>query len=140
MKPLLLNAKEGKEYDIGTMVYRIKLRAEETGGLFSLMDFTLYPGAIGPGPHYHEHQSKTFFILAGKMTFFLDEEKHVLTPGQTVFVPKKTVHDFSNPCDNPCRFLLQLSPGGLENFYEEAADSNPAQFAELLKEYSIMMV
>ena len=67
MEPVLLKSKEGKEYDIGTMVYRIKLRGTDTGGLFTLLDFNVYPGAIGPGDHYNENCSKAFFILSGKL-------------------------------------------------------------------------
>jgi len=140
MEPLLLKPKEGKEYDIGTMVYRIKLRGTETGGLFSLLDFNVYPGAIGPGDHYIETCSKTIFILSGKLKVKIGEEEKELSPGELAFIPKQTVHDFANPYDNPCRFLMQVSPAGLENFFEEAAEANPDEFIDLLKQYQVVMV
>ncbi|MCB1068226.1 MAG: cupin domain-containing protein [Simkania sp.] len=140
MEPVLLKSKEGKEYDIGTMVYRIKLRGTDTGGLFSLLDFNVYPGAIGPGDHYNENCSKTIFILSGKLKIKVADEEKELAPGELVYIPKKAVHDFANPYDNPCRFLLYISPAGLENFFEEAADSNPDEFIDLLKQYQIVMV
>lgn len=140
MEPLLLKSKEGKEYDIGTMVYRVKLRGTDTGGLFALLDFNVYPGAIGPGDHYHENCAKTLFILSGKLKVKIDGDDKVVTPGEIAYIPKKTVHDFCNPFDSPCRFLLQVSPSGLENFFEEAAHSNPDEFIDLLKQYQIVMV
>lgn len=140
MEPLLLKPREGKEYDIGTMMYRVKLRGTDTGGLFSLLDFNVYPGGIGLGDHYHENCSETLFILSGKLKVKMEGEEKEITAGEVLYIPKKVVHDFSNIYDHPCRFLLHISPSGLENFFEEAADSNPDEFPDLLKQYQIVMV
>jgi mannose-6-phosphate isomerase-like protein (cupin superfamily) len=139
MEPVLLKSKEGKEYNIGTMVYRIKLRGTDTEGRLALLDFTLYPGGIGPGNHYHENCSKAFFILSGKMKMVINGEEKELVPGELAYIPKKMVHDFSNPYDHPCRFLLYATPSGLENFFEEVVDASPDEFVDLLEQYQIVM-
>ncbi|MCY3974388.1 MAG: cupin domain-containing protein [Simkaniaceae bacterium] len=140
MEPLIIKTGDNKRYDIGTMTYHIRLRGDDTEGRFTLIDFVLYPGAIGPGEHYHKECMKTFFVLKGRLGFEVAGEKGELSAGEILHIPKGTVHDFANAYDGPCRFLLYASPAGLEYFFEDVAESGMRNFKELLDQYAMVLV
>src|SRR5205814_10483274 len=54
-------------------VMAFKAVAEQTGGDFSLMERTVPPGGRTPPPHRHVTCSEAFFVLAGTVTFRLDD-------------------------------------------------------------------
>ena len=54
-----------------------KAVAEQTAGDFSLMERTVPPGARTPPPHRHVTCSEAFFVLAGTVTFRLDDTERV---------------------------------------------------------------
>ena len=39
-----------------------------------------------------------------------------------IFVPKGTIHTFSQTSDQPAKFLVTYSPSGFEKFFDEAVD------------------
>src|SRR5260370_529226 len=65
-------------------VMAFKAVADQTGGDFSLMERTVPPGARTPPPHRHVNCSEAFFVLAGTITFRLDDDG--LTGGAGVFL------------------------------------------------------
>jgi mannose-6-phosphate isomerase-like protein (cupin superfamily) len=99
--------------------------AEDTGGAWSLLEYTAPPRFPGPAPHYHERTSELFHVLDGELTMRLGEdvsETRTLTPGGLALVPPGAVHAFRNESDKPVRFLIQFTPGGPENYFVELAD------------------
>ena len=100
---------------------RVKAAAEDTGGAFSLIDYTTAPGWPGPPPHLHERTDEGFFILEGRYRFDVDGEEHVVGPGDWLFIPRGTPHRFAAVDDRPGRFLALFSPGGFEGYFREVA-------------------
>jgi hypothetical protein len=65
-----------------------KAVAAQTGGDFSLMERTVPPGARTPPPHRHVNCSEAFFVLAGTITFRLDDADLSGSPGDFLLVPR----------------------------------------------------
>lgn len=95
--------------------------AEETDGAWSLFEYMAEAGFQGPPPHYHEEMIEGFYILEGTMVFSIDGQDRTVGPGEYVLVPTHTVHAFAFTEDGPGRFLLQVSPGGFEGYFEALA-------------------
>jgi oxalate decarboxylase/phosphoglucose isomerase-like protein (cupin superfamily) len=87
-----------------------------------------------------------FFVLQGELTMRLGDETSVLGPGSFVLVPPGTVHTFSNPSDEPVRFLGLMSPGGFEQYFRDLRDAfadgppDVARIGEIASRYDIETV
>ena len=100
----------------------VKIHDEHTAGAYSVHDNTIPPGSPGPRPHFHRHHEEAFYVLEGELTVRVGSSKIVAPVGSFVVVPRGVVHQPSNPGTEPTRVLLIFSPGGMDRFFEEAAD------------------
>ena len=94
----------------------------------------------------HSRQERSFYILEGDFGFEVGERTFVGGPGSFVLGPRGIPHRFWNAGTTPGRFLLLISPSGLEPFFAEfsrlMAESphDLAQEAELAGRYGIKFV
>jgi mannose-6-phosphate isomerase-like protein (cupin superfamily) len=99
-------------------VMAFKAVAAQTGGDFSLMERTVPPGARTPPPHRHVNCSEAFFVLAGTITFSLDDAELTGGPGDFLLVPRGAGHTFGNRGDEPARLLVLHAPA-MDAYFEE---------------------
>ena len=100
----------------------VKVRDGHTAGSYSVYDNTIPPGSPGPRPHLHRRHEEAFYVLEGELTVRVGPRKIVAPAGSFVVVPRGVVHQPSNPGTEPTRVLLVFSPGGMDRFFEEAAE------------------
>ncbi len=100
----------------------VKVCDEHTAGAYSVHDNTIPPGAPGPRPHLHRDHEEAFYVLEGELTVRVGPRRIVAPAGSFVVVPRGVVHRPSNPGPEPTRVLLVFSPGGMDRFFEEAAE------------------
>ncbi len=108
----------GDRYDVLGDVYALKLRTEDTGGVFALWDLSSPPGN-GPPPHVHRRESETFYVLEGTFEFISAADSYRVRTGSVVHVPKDTLHTFRNAGTAQGRALVLVVPGGFERFFAE---------------------
>ena len=100
----------------------IKATKEQTGGQYTLDEVL---NAEGEGPlHVHHREDEGFWILEGRLSFEVGEEKIKAGPGSFVFGPKDVPHRYTVE-SGPARLLYILSPAGFEEFVY--ATSVPAE-------------
>lgn len=85
----MLNTKAG----IGTKFIQT---SKDTGGQLLEMETTYPARSHKPPPHYHPFQEEDFIILSGEMTVNMDGQLRVLRQGDTLHIPKNTVHSMWN--------------------------------------------
>ena len=92
----------------------------QTRGDFGLYEFTLPPGAGGPGPHLHRTFSESFHVLEGSLAVLADGEWTTAEVGDLLYVPRSGVHAFrSVGPDVGARFLILFTPGiPREDYFE----------------------
>lgn len=100
--------------------YRNLLTAAETGGRIGVVESTCAPNA-GPPRHIHHKEDEIFYVLSGEVTFWLEGEVMTKGPGEAVFIPRGKRHAFMVVSKEAARFLVIVTPGGFENFFQEAA-------------------
>ena len=129
---------EGDELALGPNRVLFKATGEHGGGPMSLWETRLAPGVTGPVPHWHESFVDSFWVLEGTLTLRLGEETAEASAGSFALVPPGAVHTFSNPGDEPVRFLNLMAPGGFERYLRELAAAaspgsalDPARMAEI---------
>jgi mannose-6-phosphate isomerase-like protein (cupin superfamily) len=91
----------------------------DTDGASSLFKYEADPGFQGPAPHWHEETVEGFYILDGAIEFEIDGDSRWATPDAFVIVPPRTVYKFTVDSNGPATFLIQASPGGFEEYFEE---------------------
>lgn len=117
-------------------VVTFKITGAETNGAYALFETVTQPQG-GTPPHIQEYEDEAFFILEGNYRFLIGDRELDAPAGAYAFVPRGTVHAFTNVGEAPARMLILVTPGGMhEHFFEEAGDpasapAGPPDFARL---------
>ncbi len=82
---------------------RITAPAEATDGAYVEMDCTVAPGH-GTMIHYHPNQDETYHVLDGTLDVMCEDAWRPVRAGETVEIPRGTVHGFRNRSGAPVRF------------------------------------
>ena len=106
----------------------VHLTGKDTGGSLCMVvdhpqpSFTLVP-------HLHRNEDETIHIVDGTFDFVLDGVGRELGPGDSVHIPRGTVHAIRNTGPTTGRRVLVFHPAGLEHFFLEAgtASANDAR-------------
>jgi len=83
--------------------------------------------------HRHLKMDEAFYILEGSGTFILNDVRHALDKGGTVFIPKNSWHGFENP-DHELLLLWIMAPAGLDGFFRETCSPLGAPPKQLTRE------
>ena len=100
---------------------------------------------VGTGIPLHRHfkMDEAFYVLEGRGHVVLNDVRHAIAPGGTVFISKNTWHAFENP-DHELLLLWMVSPAGLDGFFRDTCSPpgvpakalTPGQIREIaLKKY-----
>ena len=125
----------------------VKADAGDTDGAFSLMEYEAPAAFGGPPSHRHRQMVEAFYVLEGELELTLDGRPVGLALGGFGLVTPGVVHPFANPSPASVRFLILVSPGGFERFFEELLPiveehgypPPPDVMAELSRRYDVEM-
>jgi quercetin dioxygenase-like cupin family protein len=113
----------------GRVRTEIHLASEDTGEAFCLLVDHPPPGWSLP-PHRHANEAETIHILDGAFEMQIGGERSRLSAGETVHIPRGTVHSGRNAGPGTGRRLILFSPAGLERFFLEAGSRSPEREAD----------
>ena len=117
-----LGSGEGRRLRVLGEMVTYKVTAVQTGGAYSLFEVSTPPGG-GPPPHIQHREDECVFILEGEYEFVIGGTPRKAGVGTLVYVPRGTVHAFSNSGTGTGRLLLSHTPGGShERFFEEIGE------------------
>ena len=74
------------------------------------------PPGVGIPRHRHAYMDEFIYVLEGSGTFVLDDERHPIEKGGTIFIPKGSWHALENPGSGVV-ILWAVSPTGQEEFF-----------------------
>jgi quercetin dioxygenase-like cupin family protein len=116
--PFTVNVREAPAYvSVGELV-TLLASAEQTGGLFGLMEGVLAKGAEPP-PHVHHREDESFFVLEGSLVVRVGDEVFSASPGSFVCCPRDVPHLLTLESEQ-VRMLTLVTPGGLESVLRRA--------------------
>lgn len=110
----------------GSALLSFLATGEQTGGQYAMVRFALTRGFSPPAPH--RHGPEDFYILNGRVRFWVGAEQVVAAAGDLVRTPPGIWHTFQVESDE-AEFLLLFSPAGMESFF--TAMGRPAEAMEL---------
>ncbi len=148
MDAIVLKAGEGPNRSLGGVRMIVKEDGTHTRGTLGLAEFVVPPrGHITPPPHVHHAHAEGFYILEGELEFQVGPDTLRAAQGAFVLVPIGVAHTFSNPTDQPARFLNTFtSPQYLSYFeelgqlYQATAAPSRQQLAEVMARYDTVVV
>ena len=109
------------------MTPRILLRAEQSGGAVSAVEFTAPPRWAGPFLHTHDFD-EGWYLLEGELVFQLGDEVVTKRAGDFVFAPRGVPHTLANHSEGPAKYVLVITPAGFERYFARMTD-NPPEWA-----------
>jgi quercetin dioxygenase-like cupin family protein len=125
-RAIVLQSGEGKTVSVLGDRYTYKAVGEQTGGAYGLVETTVPAPSAGPPPHVHRGEEEAFYVLEGEVTVLLGDRTITASAGSFAFVPRGTVHTFSNRGSREARLLVIISPAGFERAFEEMAEVAPS--------------
>ena len=90
-------AKTGDRFkDLDGSVFVVTKAAAETGGHYVEIEMDLAPRCTGPPPQIHPQHGEEYAALEGTFDVMVDGQWRALNPGESVSVPRGTLHTFRN--------------------------------------------
>lgn len=117
LEPVTTRAGEGEARWWFACLAEIKVTAEQTGGLLSILEITEPPNADGP-LHVHHREDEGFWILEGSATIEVGDTTIEVGPGDFAFGPRGIPHRYTTGPEG-CRMLFIMTPGGFENLIRD---------------------
>lgn len=94
----------------------LKISSKDTGGQLSVFEYTGL-GKAGPMLHVHFDQDEIFTVTEGEYRFVAGDATHVLTAGQTIFLPRNIPHTWIQLTDRGKMIYLLQPAGKMEEFF-----------------------
>ncbi|MBX7173894.1 MAG: quercetin 2,3-dioxygenase [Pyrinomonadaceae bacterium] len=116
----IVGANEGTVWNVLGTDMLCKVRSEETGGAYAILENIVAP-QDGPPPHIHNHEDEVFYVVEGEFEILIGEKTIVAKKGDLAIVPRGTVHAFRNIGTENAKFWITVTPGGFEKFFEEVS-------------------
>ena len=119
-KPFIVDAGKSRFGEVvkflGVHPNDLKISSKDTNGQLSVFDY-VGTAKVGPTLHVHFEQDEIFTVIDGSYRFVVGDETHVLTPGQTIFLPRNIPHTWIQLTDLG-RMIYMLQPAGkMEEFF-----------------------
>lgn len=112
-KPVVLPPGGGRHYPMGRMQAVFKADVAESENRYAISEWWLEPETTGPGAHAHA-EDDVFYVIAGTMSFLVDDRWIDAEAGSFVLVPAGVTHDFENRSAARAGVLNISAPGGFE--------------------------
>ena len=122
---------------VNANVLDVKISGTDTDGDLAIFEQTSLSQGKGTPLHIHHFHDEIFQVIEGSYKFQVGEDKYDLTTGDSIFLPRKVAHAWTQVSEKG-KMLVTLQPAGkLENFFVtmEALDHQPSQ-EEITKIFS----
>jgi quercetin dioxygenase-like cupin family protein len=120
--------------------FAIRTSAEQTGGRFTILEVVADPGN-GVPMHIHSNEDEHFIVLEGTLRMTNGGTTADAPAGTALTVSKGVPHAWSNPTDQPIRFLAIFSPGHVEGLFREvAARTSDDDIAAIAAKYGCLIL
>lgn len=120
----------GKNYDWSADHTYVKVSAEDTGGAYTLMEDNL-KATFALGLHKHQTHAETFYVLEGRVDFYVDGDWITAPAGTCLHVPAGVPHACTlTKGETGGRMLIIYQPSGFDAYLAELATLTDADFAD----------
>ena len=141
-----MEASNDKLIRVGDLELRFLVDETQSAGELVMFEFSVPPEARVPAPHYHESVDEAVYGLAGTITSLVNGDVHEIRPGDSVFIPRGSVHHHANQHSEPARALVVMTPGTIGcRYFKEIADAvnapggvDPGRVQEVMRRHGLV--
>jgi quercetin dioxygenase-like cupin family protein len=144
------NAGEGRIYGhiklkgVNANVLDVKVSGSDTDGDLAIFEQTSLTQGKGTPLHVHHFQDEVFYVVEGSYYFQVGEDKYSLTTGDSIFLPRKVPHAWTQVSEKGKMTVTMQPAGKLENFFVTMAaldhDPTPAEIAKIFVDNEMQVV
>ena len=116
----LVPAGEQKTVLLFAVRFDYKVTAADSGGALAALEVTIPPRTLVK-PHNHSREDEYTVVLDGTVGARVGDRVVEAGAGASMVKPRGIPHAMWNAGPEPARVLEVLSPGGLEDYFEELA-------------------
>ena len=133
------------EMDVAlSSIIDLKISGKDTDGELAIFEQTaILPGRGWPR-HIHYFQDKIFYVTEGEYLFLLGEDKFRLYPGDTIYLPRKSTHAWTQLSETGKATITVQPAGKLEAFFLAVAslthDPTPAEMHKMFTNHDMEIV
>ena len=122
----------------------LKVSGSDNGGSMAIFEQTSISPGKGTPLHVHHSQDEVFYVVEGSYYFKVGEQKFHVSAGDTVFLPMKVPHAWTQVSERGKMTVTFQPAGKMENFFTTlAATENiptPAEMAKLFADHEMEIV
>ena len=122
-KGFKINAGEGRFHGhltlkgVNANVLDVKVSGKDTNGALAIFEQTSLSPGRGTPLHLHHLQDEIFYVLEGAYHFQVGTDKYQLGKGDSIFLPRKVPHAWTQVSDKGKMTVTVQPAGKLENFF-----------------------
>jgi quercetin dioxygenase-like cupin family protein len=134
-KGFKINSGEGRIHDhiklkgVNSNILDVKISGSDTNGELAVFEQTSLSQGKGTPLHIHNAQDEIFYVLEGEYYFQVGDEKFNLTIGDSIYLPRKVAHAWTQVSEKGKMTVILQPAGKLENFFVTMSqlDHEPTQ-------------
>ena len=114
---------------VNTNILDVKVSGSDTNGDLAIFEQTSLSQGKGTPLHIHNSQDEVFYVVEGAYYFQVGEEKYNLAVGDSIFLPRKVAHAWTQVSEKGKMTVILQPAGKLENFFITMSqlDHEPSQ-------------
>ncbi|RNI28721.1 cupin domain-containing protein [Rufibacter latericius] len=129
---------------VNANVLDVKVSGKDTNGDLAIFEQTSLSPGRGTPLHVHPHQDEIFQVLAGEYRFQVGPDQHKLTTGDSIFLPRKVPHAWTQVSPSGKMTVMVQPAGRLEEFFVALAsfpgDPTKEQMTQLFAAHEMEIV
>ncbi len=149
-KGFKINASEGRIHGhitlkgVNSNVLDVKISGKDTDGDLAVFEQTGLSQGRGTPLHLHHFQDEIFYVLEGEYYFQVGEDKHQLTAGDSIFLPRQIPHAWTQVSEKAKMTVIVQPAGKLEDFFVTMAapqkEPTPQEIAQIFADNDMQVV
>ncbi|HEX9958764.1 MAG TPA: cupin domain-containing protein [Fibrella sp.] len=129
---------------VNANVLDVKVSGKDTNGDLAVFEQTSLSPKRGTPLHVHPNQDEIFHVQEGNYAFLVGEDRFDLQPGDSIFLPRKVPHAWTQVSEKG-RMTVILQPAGkLEEFFVTMAGltkvPSPEEMARIFADHDMQVV
>jgi quercetin dioxygenase-like cupin family protein len=129
---------------VNSNILDVKISGKDTDGDLAIFEQTSLSQGKGTPLHIHNSQDEIFFVLDGSYFFQVGDDKYSLTVGESIFLPRKVPHAWTQASEKG-KMIVTVQPAGkLEDFFVTMAalqhEPNQEEIAQIFSDNDMQVV
>lgn len=129
---------------VNVNILDVKISGKDTDGALAVFEQTSLSQGRGTPRHVHPLQDEVFYILEGEYLFQVGEDKYRLTTGESIFLPRKVPHAWTQVSEKGKMTVILQPAGKLEEFFVTMSqlekEPTQAEIAQIFLDHEMQVV